>query len=163
MAVLEKFYGPRHALDNPYQGVLGIFLGNLLRGEPITIYGDGEQSRDFAYISDVVDAWAAALTNTAAYGEVFNLGSGQQLEDVRDARPELRVSLQRSERFLKLSALLSVFLAAALVAFLARPWSPKDFLRAAMRSITFEPFGWASSGSSMIFSPLAFCFFSMRR
>lgn len=76
---MYNVYGPRQALDNPYQGVLGIFLGNLLRGEPITIYGDGEQSRDFAYISDVVDAWAAALTNPAAYGEVFNVGSGREI------------------------------------------------------------------------------------
>src|SRR5262249_49839042 len=76
---MYNVYGPRQALDNPYQGVLGIFLGNLLRGEPITIYGDGEQSRDFAYVSDVVDAWAAALTDPAAYGAVFNLGSGRQI------------------------------------------------------------------------------------
>ena len=57
---MYNVYGPRQALDNPYQGVLGIFLGNLLRGEPLTIFGDGEQSRDFVYIGDVVDAWAGA-------------------------------------------------------------------------------------------------------
>ena len=72
-------YGPRQALDNPYQGVLGIFLGNLLRGEPVTIFGDGEQSRDFVYIEDIVDAWAGALTNSNSYGGVFNLGSGRRL------------------------------------------------------------------------------------
>src|SRR5262249_42552987 len=54
---MYNVYGPRQALDNPYQGVLGIFLGNLLRGEPLTIFGDGKQSRDFVYIDDVVDAW----------------------------------------------------------------------------------------------------------
>jgi UDP-glucose 4-epimerase len=72
-------YGPRQALDNPYQGVLGIFLGNVLRDEPITIFGDGEQSRDFLYIDDVIDAWAGALANPASYGGVFNLGSGHRL------------------------------------------------------------------------------------
>ncbi|MBA3255286.1 MAG: NAD-dependent epimerase/dehydratase family protein [Pyrinomonadaceae bacterium] len=72
-------YGPRQALDNPYQGVLGIFLGNLLRGEPFTIFGDGEQSRDFVYIGDVVQAWAGALCNPASYGRIFNVGSGQRL------------------------------------------------------------------------------------
>jgi UDP-glucose 4-epimerase len=41
---MYNVYGPRQALDNPYQGVLGIFIGNLLRGEPITIFGDGKQS-----------------------------------------------------------------------------------------------------------------------
>jgi UDP-glucose 4-epimerase len=76
---MYNVYGPRQALDNPYQGVLGIFLGNLLRGEPLTIFGDGEQSRDFVYVGDVVDAWAGALGNPASHGGVFNLGSGRQL------------------------------------------------------------------------------------
>ena len=76
---MYNVYGPRQALDNPYQGVLGIFLGNLLRSEPIRIFGDGEQSRDFIYIGDIVDAWVGALENPASYGKVFNLGSGHRL------------------------------------------------------------------------------------
>jgi UDP-glucose 4-epimerase len=76
---MYSVYGPRQSLDNPYQGVLGIFLGNLLRGEPLTIFGDGEQSRDFIYIDDIVSAWATALANPATYGQVINLGSGRQL------------------------------------------------------------------------------------
>jgi UDP-glucose 4-epimerase len=72
-------YGPGQALDNPYQGVLGIFIGNLLRGEPITIFGDGEQTRDFIYIDDIVDAWVRTLDHPAADGGVFNLGSGRSL------------------------------------------------------------------------------------
>ena len=72
-------YGPQQALDNPYQGVLGIFLGNLLRSEAITIFGDGEQTRDFIYITDVVDAWIWALDNSRTYGQVINLGSGVRL------------------------------------------------------------------------------------
>jgi UDP-glucose 4-epimerase len=75
---MYNVYGPRQALDNPYQGVLGIFLGNLLRGEPITIFGDGEQSRDFIYVTDIVEAWLSALENPASYGRVFNLGSGKR-------------------------------------------------------------------------------------
>ncbi len=75
---MYNVYGPRQALDNPYQGVLGIFLGNLLRGEPITVFGDGEQSRDFVYVSDVVDAWVAALNKPASSDQVFNLGSGRR-------------------------------------------------------------------------------------
>jgi len=76
---MYNVYGPRQALDNPYQGVLGIFLGNLLRGEPLTIFGDGKQSRDFVYIDDVVDAWVAAIDKPAAYGRVLNLGSGRRM------------------------------------------------------------------------------------
>ena len=76
---MYNVYGPRQALDNPYQGVLGIFLGNLLRKEPITIFGDGEQSRDFIYIRDIVDAWIGALENPASYGQSINLGSGKRI------------------------------------------------------------------------------------
>jgi UDP-glucose 4-epimerase len=76
---MYNVYGPRQALDNPYQGVLGIFLGNLLRGEPITIFGDGAQSRDFIYIDDIVDAWVSALSHPASFGGIFNLGSGSRL------------------------------------------------------------------------------------
>jgi UDP-glucose 4-epimerase len=76
---MYSVYGPRQALDNPYQGVLGIFLGNLLRGDPITIFGDGEQSRDFVYIDDIVNGWLDALDNPASYGRVLNLGSGRRL------------------------------------------------------------------------------------
>jgi len=76
---MYNVYGPRQALDNPYQGVLGIFLGNLLRREPITIFGDGEQSRDFVHIRDVVHAWVSALDNNNTFGHIFNIGSGRRL------------------------------------------------------------------------------------
>lgn len=76
---MYSVYGPRQALDNPYQGVLGIFLGNIQRGEPLRVFGDGKQTRDFIYVGDVVDAWARALENPVSYGEVYNLGSGHEL------------------------------------------------------------------------------------
>jgi len=76
---MYSVYGPGQALDNPYQGVLGIFLGNILRREPITIFGDGEQTRDFVYIGDIVDAWARALDTPASSGRIMNLGSGRSL------------------------------------------------------------------------------------
>jgi UDP-glucose 4-epimerase len=76
---MYSVYGPGQALDNPYQGVLGIFLGNLLRGEPVTIFGDGEQTRDFVYVDDIVDGWMRALNAPATAGHVINLGSGRSL------------------------------------------------------------------------------------
>jgi UDP-glucose 4-epimerase len=72
-------YGPGQSFSNPYQGVLGIFSGNLLRGEPITIFGDGEQTRDFVYVDDVVDAWMGALETPATHGKIMNIGSGHSL------------------------------------------------------------------------------------
>ena len=71
-------YGPRQSISNPYQGVLAIFIGNVLRGEPITIHGDGEQTRDFVYVDDVVDAWLRVLDDPAAAGRVLNVGSGRE-------------------------------------------------------------------------------------
>jgi UDP-glucose 4-epimerase len=70
-------FGPGQAWDNPYQGVLGIFLGRIQRGEPITIFGDGEQTRDFVFIADVINAWVHALDKPeATAGRILNIGSG---------------------------------------------------------------------------------------
>lgn len=70
-------YGPRQSLTNPYQGVMAIFIGNVLRNEPITIFGDGKQSRDFIFINDVVDAWVNSIKNENTYNNVYNLGYGK--------------------------------------------------------------------------------------
>ncbi len=69
-------YGERQSVANPYQGVLAIFVGNVLRDEPLTIHSDGRQSRDFVHIDDVVRAWTAAIDDPATHGEVFNVGEG---------------------------------------------------------------------------------------
>ena len=71
-------FGPRQSIANPYQGVLAIFIGNLLRREPITIHGDGAQTRDFVFIDDVVDAWLRVLDAPEAVGAVLNVGSGRE-------------------------------------------------------------------------------------
>jgi UDP-glucose 4-epimerase len=71
-------YGPGQSISNPYQGVLAIFIGNVLRGEPITIHGDGKQTRDFVYIEDVVDAWMRVLDDARTFGRVLNVGSGRE-------------------------------------------------------------------------------------
>jgi len=69
-------YGRRQSLTNPYQGVVSIFIGNVLRNEKVKIFGDGKQSRDYVHIKDVCRAWIGAIDNPKSYGEVFNLGSG---------------------------------------------------------------------------------------
>ncbi len=69
-------YGPRQSLTNAYQGVFAIFVGNVMRGEPIKIFSDGEQARDFVHVKDVARAWCDALDNPASYGQVINLGTG---------------------------------------------------------------------------------------
>ncbi len=72
-------YGPRQSLNNPYQGVVGVFIGNLIRNEPLILYGSGHQSRDFIYIDDVIEAWIAAVDAPETYGQIFNLGIGKDM------------------------------------------------------------------------------------
>jgi UDP-glucose 4-epimerase len=72
-------YGPGQSLKNPYQGVVGVFISNLLAGKPITLYGDGQQTRDFVYIEDVVDCWLRAIDDpSAATGLRVNVGCGAE-------------------------------------------------------------------------------------
>jgi UDP-glucose 4-epimerase len=71
-------YGERQSLSNPYQGVLAIFIGNVLRGEPITIHADGRQTRDFVYVADAADAWLRVLDMPETDGAVYNVGSGRE-------------------------------------------------------------------------------------
>ena len=73
---LFNVYGPRQSLSNPYTGVLSIFLSRLLNGERPVVYEDGNQTRDFISVHDVVHAIALALSTDRAVGHVINLGSG---------------------------------------------------------------------------------------
>lgn len=69
-------FGPRQDPKSDYAAVLPRFCTRMLAGKAPTIYGDGEQSRDFTYVGDVLDAnWKAAVQPLAA-GEVFNVGCG---------------------------------------------------------------------------------------
>ena len=68
-------YGPRQ--QGPYSGVISTFLEQARAGEPITIEGDGEQTRDFVHVSDIVQANLRAAT-TDAVGEAYNIGTGSR-------------------------------------------------------------------------------------
>jgi UDP-glucose 4-epimerase len=72
-------YGPHLDPDGPYALVIGRFLKLALQGKPLTITGDGEQTRDFTHVLDVVDAvLKAATVSGVGRGEVFNVGAGNQ-------------------------------------------------------------------------------------
>ena len=71
-------YGERQNTEGAYCLVMGVFAGQLLRGEPMTINGDGEQKRDFTYVGDVVDANIRCATiNKDWNGDVINIGAGE--------------------------------------------------------------------------------------
>jgi dTDP-L-rhamnose 4-epimerase len=72
----QNVYGPGQSLKNPYTGILSIFSTRILNGNPINIFEDGRESRDFVFIDDAVEATCLALFRTEAAGEVFGIGSG---------------------------------------------------------------------------------------
>jgi UDP-glucose 4-epimerase len=69
-------YGPRQKPSNPYCGVVAKFMSAAMKGEPLQIHGDGQQTRDFSYVDDVVEATLLALLDPRAEGQVFNIGTG---------------------------------------------------------------------------------------
>jgi len=73
-------YGSRHALSNPYTGVLANFAARQLNGRSPMIFEDGGQKRDFVHVRDVCRACYLAATRDAAVGSVFNIGSGRAIE-----------------------------------------------------------------------------------
>jgi nucleoside-diphosphate-sugar epimerase len=73
-----NIFGPRQNPDSPYTGVLSIFIAAYLRGQTPTIFGDGEQSRDFTFVSNAVDATLRACTAEGAVGKVINVGTGDR-------------------------------------------------------------------------------------
>lgn len=68
--------GPRQSLFNHYSGICRIFVNRAMRGDPLIIYEDGKQTRDFVHIQDVVDANMLVLQNRNADFQAFNVGSG---------------------------------------------------------------------------------------
>ncbi len=72
-------FGPRQDPSSPYSGVISILVDHLLAGTTPTILGDGEQTRDFVYVADVVDANLRAITTDAAAGGRFNVGTGHAI------------------------------------------------------------------------------------
>ncbi|MFA4663239.1 SDR family oxidoreductase [Pyrococcus kukulkanii] len=76
--VLRYFnvYGPRQS--SAYAGVISIFMRNAIKNEPLTIFGDGKQTRDFIYVKDVVEANLLVAQKKKAEGEIFNVATGKE-------------------------------------------------------------------------------------
>jgi UDP-glucose 4-epimerase len=96
-------YGPRQQPDSPYAAAIPIFVNQLVNGQPLTIFGDGRQSRDFINIRDVVHANLLAAESGQA-GEVFNVCSGmetslidllEELSGVSPLQPQVRYEAAR--------------------------------------------------------------------
>ncbi len=72
-------YGPRQDPSSPYSGVLSLFMKALLERKPPTIFGDGEQSRDFTYVEDVADLNLKAARAENVAGKIYNAGNGGRI------------------------------------------------------------------------------------
>jgi UDP-glucose 4-epimerase len=98
-------YGPRQDFRSPYSGVIAIFIARTLAGQPVTIFGDGRQTRDFIYVEDVVRANVLACESDRAVGRVVNIGTGRgrslldlysELAALSGTRPPLQFSAART-------------------------------------------------------------------
>jgi UDP-glucose 4-epimerase len=93
----SNVYGYGQSPKNPYCGVLGIFIHNALSGLPLTVIGDGEQTRDYTFISDAVEATILAAVHPKAEGEVFNVGTSTEtsvnklVEVIKNEVPNIEV------------------------------------------------------------------------
>ena len=82
----QNVYGPGQSLKNPYTGILAVFSNLARQNQPIEIYEDGEESRDFVYIDDVVEATARCLKYSGNFVGALNVGSGQATSVMTVAR-----------------------------------------------------------------------------
>ena len=73
---LFNVYGPRSRTSGTYGAVFGVFLAQKLAGKPFTVVGDGTQTRDFTFVSDVAEAFVTRRASRACLGEIMNVGSG---------------------------------------------------------------------------------------
>ena len=71
----HNVYGERQSLGDRYRNVVGIFMNQIMRGEPMSIFGDGTQTRAFSHVSDVAPLIATSIETPGAYGRVFNVGA----------------------------------------------------------------------------------------
>ncbi len=81
----QNVYGPGQSLANPYTGILSIFANRILAGEPLNIFEDGHESRDFVFVDDAVEATCLALFAPAAPGHAFNVGTGRAVSVIEVA------------------------------------------------------------------------------
>jgi UDP-glucose 4-epimerase len=73
----HNVYGERQNIGDKYRNVVGIFMNQILKGKPMTIFGDGNQTRAFSYIGDIIPIMADAIYVPEAFNQIFNIGADQ--------------------------------------------------------------------------------------
>jgi UDP-glucose 4-epimerase len=102
----HNVYGEYQNIGDPYRNVIGIFMNQVMSNRPLTIFGDGTQTRAFSYVGPVAATIARSPENRAAIGEEFNIGADQPYSvkalaeavcDVFGVEPEIRYLPARNE------------------------------------------------------------------
>jgi len=102
----HNVYGERQNIGDKYRNVIGIFMNQILQNKPLTVFGDGEQSRAFSYIGDVAPVIANSIKINEAHNDVFNIGAdipytiNQLIEKVKEVmgnNPEIKYLEPRNE------------------------------------------------------------------
>ena len=102
----HNVYGENQNIGDRYRNVIGIFMNQLMRGEPMTLFGDGKQTRAFSYIEDVAPVIAESIARPGCYNQVFNVGAdrpysvidlAQAVAKAMGARPDIRHLDARNE------------------------------------------------------------------
>lgn len=73
----HNVYGERQNISDKYRNVIGIFMNQLMKGESLSVFGDGSQTRAFSYVGDMAAVIAASVQHKEMYGEVFNIGADE--------------------------------------------------------------------------------------
>lgn len=71
----HNVYGENQNIGDRYRNVIGIFMNQIMQGKPMTVFGDGKQTRAFSHIDDVAPVIAASISRPAAYNQIFNVGA----------------------------------------------------------------------------------------
>jgi UDP-glucose 4-epimerase len=73
----HNVYGERQNIGDKYRNVVGIFMNQILQDKPMSVFGDGSQTRAFSYIGDIAPVIASSIEVPAAYNQIFNVGADQ--------------------------------------------------------------------------------------
>ena len=96
---ITNTYGPRHQMAHDEYGVLNWFIRKAIDGEVIPVFGDGRILRDFLYVDDLVDCFLEVALCEAAYGEVFNVGTGFPISFIDLAKKIVNIAGQGKVTF----------------------------------------------------------------
>lgn len=102
----HNVYGERQNIGDKYRNVIGIFMNQIMQNKPLTVFGDGKQTRAFSYIGDVAPVIADSIKIKNAYNEIFNIGADipysinqliEKVSYVMESNPEVRYLEARNE------------------------------------------------------------------